>query len=106
MIDNKLGLNDMTGMPGPDMAAPGTTPVENNPATGITVPASPGINVAGKPLTSITPGSATIPGTIASSAIPAAMQADNYLENQKIKSVDSTYMDPTNDLNNSLNNVT
>jgi len=33
-----------TGMPGPDMAAEGTTPVETNPATGTKVQASPSVN--------------------------------------------------------------
>ena len=34
MIDNTLWQNDMTGMPGPDMAAAGTVPVEVDPSTG------------------------------------------------------------------------
>ena len=77
MIDNTLGNNDMTGLPGPDMAAPGTVPMEIDPSTGVVKGPSPGINVQGKALTAITGNDNA--GTYANNTIPKGMLSENYM---------------------------
>jgi len=85
MIDNTLGQNDMTGMPGPDMAAAGTTPVETNPSTGSTaVPSKPV-----KTLAPVNQGSAIIGGTEQKSQIQDSMKSYNNLDEQKKADIDA-----------------
>jgi hypothetical protein len=85
MIDNTLGQNDMTGMPGPDMAAAGAQPTELNPANGTTVPGSAPI----KTLAPVSPGSAIIGGTEAKSQIQDSMKSYNNLDAQKKAAIDA-----------------
>jgi len=68
-----MGNPDMTGYPGPYMAAPGTQPKELNPADGNTKPVSEGVNVNGK--TFATTG--TQGGSYQKSTIPPNMMVEN-----------------------------
>jgi hypothetical protein len=77
MIDNTLGNNDMTGMPGPDMAAPGTRPGEMDPSSGYTTAPSSGINVGGKSLSPMTGNDNA--GTFARNTIPKGMYTESYM---------------------------
>ena len=85
MIDNTLGQNDMTGTPGPDMAAAGTVPVEVDPSTGQLTQASKVV----KSLSPVSAGSATNAGTTASATIPPGMQANNYMKTEEQKAIES-----------------
>ena len=79
-----LGQNDMTGMPGPDMAAAGVQPQEMNPSDGTTLRPS-------KPVKSLNPvqtGSAVTTGTEQAVTLPKGMLADQYVksvEDQALK---------------------
>jgi hypothetical protein len=84
-----LGQNDMTGMPGPDMAAGGVQPQEMNPATGVTATASAPV----KSLVPVQNGSAPVTGTEAAATIPQGMLANQYVqseEDQAIKAATAT----------------
>jgi len=85
MIDNTLGQNDMTGVPGPDMAAAGAQPIESNPANGTMVSGSAPI----KTLAPVSPGSAIIGGTEAKSQIQDSMKSYNNLDAQKKAAIDA-----------------
>lgn len=81
MIDNTLGQNDMTGMPGPDMAAAGTVPVEVDPSTGQLAQASKVV----KSLNPVSAGSAPVTGTTSAATIPPGMQASSYMKSEEQK---------------------
>ena len=85
MIDNTLGQNDMTGVPGPDMAAAGTVPMEVDPSTGQLAQASKVV----KSLNPVSSGSAIVAGTTAAATIPPGMQADSYMKSQEQKAIEA-----------------
>jgi len=85
MIDNPLGQNDMTGVPGPDMASVGAQPKELNPADGTMVSGSAPI----KTLAPISQGSAIIGGTEEKSQIQDSMKSYNNLDAQKKAAIDA-----------------